>query len=53
MARGLQAQQAQQKAAEKAAKLKKMAGNNKHDNAKTAAGEKDVDDGDDTIALVQ
>ena len=38
MARGLQAQQAQQKAAEKAAKLKKMAGNNKHDNAKTAAG---------------
>ena len=37
MARGLQAQQAQAKAAEKAAKLKKQAGNNKHDNAKTAA----------------
>jgi hypothetical protein len=37
MARGLQAQQSQAKAAEKAAKLKKQAGNNKHDNAKTAA----------------
>jgi hypothetical protein len=37
MARGLQAQQAQAKAAEKAAKLKKQAGNNKHDNAKTAS----------------
>merc|ERR1711934_815326 len=37
MARGLQAQQSQAKAAEKQAKLKKMAGNNKHDNAKTAA----------------
>ena len=37
MARGLQAQQSQAKAAEKAAKLKKQAGNSKHDNAKTAA----------------
>lgn len=37
MARGLQAQQAQAKAAEKAAKLKKQEGNSKHDNAKTAA----------------
>ena len=37
MARGLQAQQSQAKAAEKQAKLKKMQGNSKHDNAKTAA----------------
>merc|ERR1711910_250093 len=37
MARGLQAQQSQAKANEKAAKLKKQQGNNKHDNAKTAA----------------
>ena len=37
MARGLQAQQARAKAAEKAANLKKQAGNNKYDNTKTAA----------------
>lgn len=37
MARGQQKIQSQQKAAEKAAKLKKAAGNSKHDNAKTAA----------------
>jgi hypothetical protein len=37
MARGQQKIEAQNKAAEKAAKLKKAAGNSKHDNAKTAA----------------
>jgi len=37
MARGQQKIQSQQKAAEKAAKLKKQAGNSKQDNAKTAA----------------
>jgi len=36
MARGQQKIQAQQKANEKAAKLKKAAGNNVHDNKKTA-----------------
>jgi len=37
MARGQQKIQSQQKAAEKAAKLKKMAGNSKADNIKAAA----------------